>query len=693
MDTRKIFIRKIIIYIIYKMVFNKFNKLNVDNFSDFICITTESPTSSPTLSPTFGPTFAPTESPTSSPTLSPTFGPTFAPTLSPTFGPTFAPTESPTSSPTLSPGGCDLNKCFGCSGSNDEWCLVKEMDNCQGLIFANALPPQFEAPIVDDDPNNPITLAVGTRFVAPFPPSSANPDRVSITNDAAQDSVFIEGVLNAAFSLGSTMVLITDITNIISPSHVLFFGYKQFYVNSMLGPTGPQVIPLAIWSTNPSPVPKITCGITQSPTFSPTQSPTQSPTSAPTFSPTQAPTPTPFPNPVVLLEFNNNSNLGQDISGNNNNFINNGAVQVGGGVTGDAIKISNTNQYLEAVSANTLNFDTGDKFSMLIWIKTVGTPGQGTFFNNFVGNFDNNNSSTSSGINVGYSNNRFYVELISNFSNGDWFNSFSDDGELTGEAIQDNNWHQFGFTYDGSNDALGVKYYLDGQPIPSFTSTNSLSGSILTSKKFRINNSPIQQSVVDYDNFRAYDVELSASQVNEIYNLINPNNITGPPVNISNFNNGFSQFKINNGSAVYALDPNNVDYCHIRDGPQYGRFIPRYGWSTLYNIPNAPDSFDFKGTCGMDNYSDNIIMGGCTYSNCPNAEEFQGKRVRHSSNVINNSVGGSEADCKLLAAQTQADAYWAYNKDQQECVVYSNCTGVVSCDTDDDFSTGQCVIS
>jgi len=239
MDTRKIFIRKIIIYIIYKMVFNKFNKLNVDNFSDFICITTESPTSSPTLSPTFGPTFAPT--------------------------------ESPTSSPTLSPGGCDLNKCFGCSGSNDEWCLVKEMDNCQGLIFANALPPQFEAPIVDDDPNNPITLAVGTRFVAPFPPSSANPDRVSITNDAAQDSVFIEGVLNAAFSLGSTMVLITDITNIISPSHVLFFGYKQFYVNSMLGPTGPQVIPLAIWSTNPSPVPKITCGITQSPTFSPPQ--------------------------------------------------------------------------------------------------------------------------------------------------------------------------------------------------------------------------------------------------------------------------------------------------------------------------------------------------------------------------------------------------------------------------------------
>ena len=32
----------------------------------------------------------------------------------------------------------------------------------------------------------------------------------------------------------------------------------------------------------------------------------------------------PVPDPVVLLEFNNSSNLGQDTSGNNNPFINNG---------------------------------------------------------------------------------------------------------------------------------------------------------------------------------------------------------------------------------------------------------------------------------------------------------------------------------------------------------------------------------
>ena len=192
-----------------------------------------------------------------------------------------------------------------------------------------------------------------------------------------------------------------------------------------------------------------------------------------------------------------------------------GAVRVGNGVFGDAIRISNPNQYLEAVSANTLNFDTGDKFSMLIWFRTSGI----AFFS-FVGNFDNNDtgsSSTSSGINVGYGNDKFYVELISNFSDDDWFNSFSNDDQLTGNVIQDNKWHQFGFTYDGSGDALGVKYYLDGQPIPSFTSTNSLSGSILTSKKFRINNTPIQQSVVDYDNFRAYDVELTANQINTLY--------------------------------------------------------------------------------------------------------------------------------------------------------------------------------
>ena len=237
---------------------------------------------------------------------------------------------------------------------------------------------------------------------------------------------------------------------------------------------------------------------TEAPTFEPT-------TEAPTFEPTtEAPTEPPFPDPIVALDFTFASDLGKDSSGYNNNFTNNGAIVVGDGVDGgNAISIDNQKSVL-ANTGDILSFDRFDKFSIFMWFKkTENVYGYVVDILAIMNKMDG-----PMGIDIYNIGSKMFI----NFSNS----SSNRIGTVSENipAINDLNWHHFGFTYNGSSNANGIKYYFDGQPAESVIHSDSLTNTITNNNKFKIT----AHSLTNYDDFRAYNTELTPNQVNELYN-------------------------------------------------------------------------------------------------------------------------------------------------------------------------------
>lgn len=125
---------------------------------------------------------------------------------------------------------------------------------------------------------------------------------------------------------------------------------------------------------------------------------------------------------------------------------------------------------------NNFNFERTDPFSIAVWVKPTASLSTVVY-----------SKSTPNGANAG----RGYVGVTN--SGGDLYarltNALPPTGNLT-EAFSSTGvwsprrWQQFLWTYDGSSNQTGIKFYLDGALKSQASGTSTLSATILNSENF-----------------------------------------------------------------------------------------------------------------------------------------------------------------------------------------------------------------
>ena len=92
----------------------------------------------------------------------------------------------------------------------------------------------------------------------------------------------------------------------------------------------------------------------------------------------------------------------------------------------------------------------------------------------------------------------------------------------TADELDDDQWHQVGFTYDGSSSSAGLKLYIDGQEKTTDVSYDNLSSTILNDDKAYLGaRDGLGSDRFDglMDDIRIYNKVLSASEILELYQI------------------------------------------------------------------------------------------------------------------------------------------------------------------------------
>lgn len=119
----------------------------------------------------------------------------------------------------------------------------------------------------------------------------------------------------------------------------------------------------------------------------------------------------------------------------------------------------------------------------------------------------------------------------------------------TSVDLSDNQWHHVAFSFDGTTNANGIKVYVDGVNVNSFTASNagifSSSGSTLIGAY----QTAAWFANANIDEVSVFNTELSASDVTSIYNSGVPNDISSlSPVSWWRFEEGSGTTAIDSGS-------------------------------------------------------------------------------------------------------------------------------------------------
>lgn len=164
----------------------------------------------------------------------------------------------------------------------------------------------------------------------------------------------------------------------------------------------------------------------------------------------------------------------------------------------------------EYISANTLSINNA--ITVSAWIKT-STTGIQTIVNE-----DQANSNRSWNLLLEPGNK---IQIVIKNTNGTVNNKL----RSTALEVQDGNWHNIIFTYDGTSNAAGLKTYVDGGNLESFqlsstgiSNTNTLGlfiGSLQGNNGWRFNG--------DIDEVAVWSRALEATDVQTIYNATNDN--------------------------------------------------------------------------------------------------------------------------------------------------------------------------
>jgi hypothetical protein len=153
-----------------------------------------------------------------------------------------------------------------------------------------------------------------------------------------------------------------------------------------------------------------------------------------------------------------------------------------------------------------VDFAKADTFSAGMWIKYSGTNLHVLMSKANTGTLDGWEVSTGSGLDAG--------DFVVTF--GDGSGSFT--GRNNSGLLNDGEWHQIVFTYDGSNAPGGISLYVDGVSVGVSTSGSALAGTLENTGSLRVGGRTTSNE------FRGsachsfiYDTQLSATDVRIIY--------------------------------------------------------------------------------------------------------------------------------------------------------------------------------
>lgn len=171
-------------------------------------------------------------------------------------------------------------------------------------------------------------------------------------------------------------------------------------------------------------------------------------------------------------------------------------------------------EQIDCGNDSSLDFDRLDPFSISLWLKT----NSGSSTRILVSKSGSSSSSPGYEIQLKASN-KFLCELVSGTSNLIQVQSNT--------TFTDGLWHHFVLTYDGSSTASGVTFYVDGSSIAVTINDDSLTGSILNIRSFKM--AVIGTASRFYDGnleeISVWNKELNSSEVSEIYNNGKPTDL------------------------------------------------------------------------------------------------------------------------------------------------------------------------
>ncbi len=222
-----------------------------------------------------------------------------------------------------------------------------------------------------------------------------------------------------------------------------------------------------------------------------------------------------------------------------------------------SIQYAGATQALDVGSA--MKVESNVAWTMSAWIKPsslTGTPP-------IIADFDA--ASPNRGIFWGVmSTGVVYTQIINNFP------SHFIDVRTGAGAVSTGSWQHVVFTYAGTALASGVKFYVNGSSVSVSTTTDTLTGTILSSSNMLIARDYIGDSFSgDVDEVSFWNVALNSTQVTELYN-------SGHPSNLQNF----------------SARANGVNWWRMGDGATY---------------PTIPDLFSSQSGTMLNQTSGNIV--------------------------------------------------------------------------------------
>jgi hypothetical protein len=189
-----------------------------------------------------------------------------------------------------------------------------------------------------------------------------------------------------------------------------------------------------------------------------------------------------------------------------------------------------------------LRFQREDAFSISFWFELDATTGTQVFVGNQV------NGGGFPGYSVYNNSGQLSFDLYGSFTGARYIAV-----ETSSSVISSNTRYHACMTYDGSSDASGVTLYLNGVSQGLTEVNNNISGSInYGSVNFQLSGIDGANFLMDgtLDEVSIYEIELSSSQVSEIYNSGDVADIS----DFSSYSDCLAWFRMGEGSTAPSLN-------------------------------------------------------------------------------------------------------------------------------------------
>lgn len=207
---------------------------------------------------------------------------------------------------------------------------------------------------------------------------------------------------------------------------------------------------------------------------------------------------------ISYWKFDGNTN---DFSGLGNNGAVTGTSTYVTGEVGQAFSFDGST-YITTGTSSVLNFERTQPITISVWEKTTISG-----FLPMMSKFQ----SVSTGWYFALSGNGLLFQEANINNVNDFVSSC---GNNTPNSLLDGNWHNVMVTYDGSSNANGVKFYIDGKLQTTTVARNNLSSSITNAAPVTIGSLdvvPHNPLIGQLDDLRIYNNALSATQVSVLF--------------------------------------------------------------------------------------------------------------------------------------------------------------------------------